>query len=91
MKQEQAAAVGRDALIWIAAEPDLLGAFLAGSGLAPHEIRTRVEDAEFLGFVLDFVLGSDASVLAFAADAGIAPEDVARARAAIGGGNPHWT
>jgi hypothetical protein len=55
MKQEQAAAVGRDALIWIAAEPDLLGAFLAGSGLAPHEIRTRAEDAEFLGFVLDFV------------------------------------
>jgi hypothetical protein len=91
MKQEQAAAVGRDALIWIAAEPDLLGAFLAGSGLAAHEIRTRAGDAEFLGFVLDFVLGSDASVLAFAADAGIAPEDVARARAALGGGNPHWT
>ena len=91
MKQEQAIAVGQKALIWIAGEPELLSAFLAASGLAPEAIRARAADPEFLGFVLDFVLAADAHVLAFAAAASLPPEAPARARAALGGGEPHWT
>lgn len=91
MKQEQAIAVGQKALIWMAEEPDLLAGFLAASGLAPDDIRARAADPEFLGFVLDFVLAADAHVLAFAAAAALPPEATARARAALGGGEPHWT
>ena len=42
--------------------------------------------------MLDFLLGADAMVLDFAADAGLAPQDPARARAALPGGDlPNWT
>lgn len=91
MKRERAMAVGEQALVWLAGEPEALGAFLGASGLAPRDIRARARDPEFLGFVLDFVLGADASVLAFAAATGLAPDEPARARAVLGGGEPHWT
>lgn len=91
MKHERAIAVGQMALIWMAGEPEALGAFLAASGLAPEAMRARADEAEFLGFVLDFVLASDASVLTLARSAGIRPEEPALARAALGGGEPHWT
>ena len=91
MKQEQAIAIGQKALIWIASDPDLLGAFLDTSGLAPAEVRARAAEPEFLGFVLDFVLAADAHVLAFAAVEALPPEAPARARATLGGGEPHWT
>ena len=91
MKQEHAIAVGQSALVWLAATPEALTAFLAASGLPPGAIRARAGEPEFLGFVLDFVLASDASVLAFAVEADLAPEEPARARAVLGGGDPHWT
>ena len=92
MQVERAAGIGRDALIWLAGEPEALGGFLAASGLSPSDLRGRAADPEFLGFVLDFLLGSDAMVLDFAASVGLRPEDPARARAALGGGElPNWT
>ena len=39
--------------------------------LAPAEVRARAAEPEFLGFVLDFLLQSDAFVLDFAAEAGV--------------------
>ena len=91
MKHEQAIAVGQHALIWLAADPDTLTTLLTTTGLTPEAIRARADEPAFLGFVLDFVLASDASVLAFAAEAGIAPEAPARARPVLGGGDRHWT
>ena len=91
MKRERAIAVGQKALIWMAGQPEFLEVFLAESGLAPEAIRARAGEPAFLGFVLDAVLASDAHVLAFAAEAGLAPEEAARARATLGGGEPHWT
>jgi hypothetical protein len=91
MNRERAVAIGQEALVWLAARPEALGDFLAASGLPPERVRARAADPEFLGFVLDFVLVSDASVLDFAAAAGLAPEAPARARAALGGAVPDWT
>ena len=91
MQAERAAEIGRDALLWLAGEPEALGQFLDGSGLRPTDLRARAGDPEFLGFVLEFVLGSDARVADFAASAGIRPEDPARARAVLGGEVPNWT
>lgn len=92
MKPEQAAELGQRALIFLAGEPDALGGFLAASGADASELRARAADPEFLGFVLDYLLQSDALVLAFAQDARMAPELVARARGALPGGYaPDWT
>ncbi len=92
MKQEQAIEIGQRALIWLAGEPDALGAFLAASGADPAEMRARAGEPEFLGFLLEYLLQSDALVLAFAGDADLPPDLPARARAALPGGYaPDWT
>jgi hypothetical protein len=91
MKREQATAVGQDALIFLATRPELMESCLAQSGLDAVELRTRAEEPEFLGFVLDFLLQSDLWVQDFAAKAGLRPEDVGRARSVLGGELPNWT
>jgi hypothetical protein len=91
MTSEEAVGIGQDALVWLAGEPELLARFLATSGAAPGTLRARATDPELLGFVLEFVLGADATVIAFAAHAGISPGAVARARAALVGAPPAWT
>ena len=92
MGGEGAIEIGQRALIWLSGEPEALGAFLGASGLAPSEIRARAADPEFLGVVLDFLLGDEAMLLAFCRDTGTAPPDPARARALLPGGDlPNWT
>jgi hypothetical protein len=55
-------------------------------------VLERSADPEFLGFVLDFLLESDALVHAFSAAVDVLPDTPARARAALPGGVvPDWT
>lgn len=90
--RDQAEALAIRALGWMAVDPELTGRFLAATGAGPAELRARARDPEFLGFVLDFLLGDEAALVAFAAAEGIAPEAPLRARAALPGGDlPHWT
>ena len=80
------------ALAWIAAEPERAGAFLAASGASVTDLRTGVQDPAFLGFVMDFLLCDDQSVIGFAEHHGCRPEDLMQARASLPGGDlPHWT
>ncbi len=57
MTADEAVSIGQDALIWLAGQPEALAGFLAASGLAPEDLRSRAADPEFLGFVLEFLLG----------------------------------
>jgi Protein of unknown function (DUF3572) len=91
MKHERAVGIGQEALIWLAGEPELLGRLLDAAGLAPEALRSGAGDPEFLGFVLEFLLSDEATVLAFAAAAGLRPEDPGRARDVLGGALPNWT
>lgn len=92
MGPEGAADLARGALIWLAGEPEALGAFLGASGLDPADLRGRAGDPEFLGFVLDFLLGDEAMLLAFCGETGTPPTAPARARALLPGGDlPNWT
>jgi hypothetical protein len=92
MKSEGATALAQEALIWLAGRPEALEAFLAASGASPADLRAGAGDPVFLGFVLDFLLQSDAYVLDFAETAGVRPETVAGARAALPGGYaPDWS
>lgn len=90
--RETAETVALRALGWLAGDEDRMGAFLAISGVRPAEVRARAQEPEMMAAVLDFVLSEDGHVLAFAAAAGLAPEAVLAARAALPGGDlPHWT
>jgi Protein of unknown function (DUF3572) len=92
MTSERAAEIATDALIWLAARPEDLASFLGWSGAEPAALRGRAGDPEFLGFVLEFLLGSDERVLAFCGEHGLAPDAPAGARAVLpGGALPNWT
>jgi hypothetical protein len=88
----QAETIAATALAWLAGQPERLGVLMAASGLGPADLRARMGEPEFLGFVLDHLLGDEAAVLAFAAEAGLPPDAALRARIALPGAEtPHWT
>ncbi len=74
-----------DALSWLAGEPDALARFLALSGIGPGDIRQAAKDPAFLCGVLDFFVGDEPRLMAFAADAGIKPERIVEACRTLGG------
>ncbi len=92
MQQDLAETVALRALAWLVADDELLPVFLGSTGASEADLRDRAGDPDFLGATLDFLLLDDAWLGRFAAEAGVAPEDVARARGALPGGEaPHWT
>lgn len=92
MNAETVADLSRDALIWLADQPEALGQFLAASGAEAEDLRARLRDPEFLGFVLDFILGSEEMARDFTTGAGLPPDAMLRARALLPGGDlPNWT
>ena len=71
---------------------DALSHFLGATGASIQDLKEGIDNAEFLGFVLDFVLMSDALVVDVAAAANVPPEAIARARQTLPGGSlPNWT
>src|SRR6266567_3632008 len=75
------------ALGFIASEPERLGRFLAMTGIGPDSLRAAARESDFLAGVLDHVANDEPLLLAFAEDARIDPETVARARAALTAGS----
>lgn len=91
MHQDQAETLAIQALSWLAEDPEILGQFLNTTGAAPGDLRARAKEPEFLGFVLDFIMRDDETILGFCGAATAAPEAILRARAKLGGGLPNWT
>ncbi len=85
-RQRSASAQGLaiQALAWLAAEPERIGAFLAASGIGPESIRDAARDPQFLAAILDHVASEERLTLEFAAHASIRPEEIGRARHALG-------
>ncbi|UWQ21162.1 DUF3572 domain-containing protein [Jannaschia sp. W003] len=89
--RDRAEVVAIGALGWLAGE-ELLDAFSHSTGIGTNEMGARAEDPEFLGAVLDFVLGRDDWVIGAAAAQDLPPEALLEARAALPGGDQHhWT
>jgi hypothetical protein len=91
----RAEAVAAAALEWMA-EAGQWGAFSAATGMGADDLRAAMATpqgrAEGLGAVLDFVMTRDDWVIEAAACAGVPPEAIARARAALPGGEQmNWT
>ncbi len=80
------------ALAFLAQDDDLLGAFLNASGASPDEMKVRAQDADFLGFVLDFLMGDDLLARGFCQAENLNAETLHFARAVLPGGQvPDWT
>jgi hypothetical protein len=88
-EQRKAAAEGLAITVlgFIAAEPERLGRFLAGTGIGPESIRNAAREPRFLAGVLDHVAGDESLLLAFAAEYEIDPDALMRARDLLAG--PH--
>lgn len=90
--QQAASVLGLQALSWIASDEALFGGFLAQAGTDAADVRARATDPVFLGFVLDFILQEDATVIGFAENIRVSPEEIVRARHNLPGGDtPNWT
>ncbi|QGX98922.1 DUF3572 family protein [Roseovarius faecimaris] len=83
---------GLRALTWLAGNDELLPVFCGATGAAEQDFRTRLNEPEFLGSVLEFLLMDDAWVQAFC-DAENLPYDAPwRARQMLPGGEEvNWT
>jgi Protein of unknown function (DUF3572) len=92
MRLERAVEIGQEAVGWLLLQPDRLMELMIASGATPQALPELVGDHEFLGFALDFLLGNDATVIAFASATGLRPEEPAQARAVLTGPDgADWT
>lgn len=72
---ETAAAI----LQWLAGEPDMLGRFLALSGVQPTQMRSAINDPGFLAGMVDFVMAHEPTLMAFCEASQWKPEAVVQA------------
>ena len=76
------------ALTFLAADSGRLEKFLSVTGLGPHSLRKAADDPGFYSSILDYILADEPLLVAFAADADLAPDVVERAHQALGGPRP---
>lgn len=84
-KFSSASEIAVNALVFLAADEERLGRFLALSGIDPQTIRLAAREPGFLAGVLEHISGDEKLLIAFAAENGVRPEDVSAARAALTG------
>ena len=90
--QNSAEVIGLHAIAWLAANDELLPVFLGASGASEQDFIDRVQDNEFLGSVLDFILMDDAWIRAFCDDNDLAYDRPFRARQMMPGVEQvNWT
>ncbi len=84
--------IGLQALGWLVSNEELLPVFLGATGASETDVRGAVNDPEFLGSVLDFILMDDSWVVACCDVHNVPYEQLYEARQCLpGGGNVHWT
>ncbi len=71
------------ALIFLAADHERMRRFAAMSGLCLEDLRAAAETPDFLAGVLDHLAGDESLLLSFAANCGVNPAEVQRARALL--------
>jgi Protein of unknown function (DUF3572) len=85
--RESAEALAIQALNFLVSEPERLARFLALSGLEAQSIRAAAAQPGFLAGVLAHLGEDEPLLIAFAAEAGVGPAEVDRARRALTGGD----
>jgi hypothetical protein len=82
-RREAAEMLAIQALGFIAGDSERLADFLNMTGIAAADIRLAAGEPSFLAGVLEHMLADESLLLAFAADAGIDPAEVARAKSVL--------
>lgn len=72
-------------MAYLASDADKLAAFCDQHSLGATELKGRLADPVFQGFLLDNLLQDESELLAFAAQAGIKPETILPLRASLPG------
>jgi hypothetical protein len=80
MDVDRAEEIGVAGLLFLAADIQRLGRFLALTGLGPSELKAEARTPRVLAAVLDHFLRDESLLLVFAADNRLAPEDIAPAQ-----------
>lgn len=89
---ERAETIALQALAWLIGNDELLPVFLGSTGTSEADVRSRAQDPEFLGSVLDFLMMDDAWVVALCDANGLSYEEPMSARVMLPGGDQvNWT
>lgn len=83
---EDAQGIATEALVQLSRDPELIGRFLAVSGIGPESIREAAGEPGFLAGVLEFYMMDETLLLTFCENAGVRPTMMAAARYALSGG-----
>lgn len=86
MQQEIAISIALGAISYIVSQGQLRERFLALSGLAPEDIRTNIQEIDFLSSTLEFLISHEPDLLACAEHMEEKPENLISAWRALGGG-----
>ena len=84
-QQARAQDIALAAFDFLATEPRRLSRFLEMTGIALESIRAASQEPGFLAGVIAHISENESLLLAFCAHSAIDPNEVARARAALGG------
>jgi len=84
-RQESARELAIVALGFIASDTEELSRFLALTGIDPGSIRRAAREPGFLAGILAYISGNERTLLAFAAHAGVAPEEIEKAKRVLAG------
>lgn len=76
---ERAETIALQGLTFLLGEPRQLERFLSETGLSPEELRRNAGSREVLDAALTVLVQDEALLLTFAANAGLAPQDVVTA------------
>ncbi|MEL7428985.1 MAG: DUF3572 domain-containing protein [Pseudomonadota bacterium] len=80
MTPETASDIAVSGLQYLAGDTEQLSRFIALTGITPQDMREQAHSPEFMAAVLDYYLGNEPTLLAFATSCDHKPEDVAKAR-----------
>jgi hypothetical protein len=70
---------------YLASDPDRLATFCAQSGLGIDDLRARLGQPSFQGFLLDMLLQDESELIAFATENNMRPEAIMQARSKLPG------
>ncbi|PLX36829.1 MAG: DUF3572 domain-containing protein [Hyphomicrobiales bacterium] len=88
LEKGEAERIAVEGLQFIANDMELLGKFLALSGLGPHSLRDAAADPGFLAGVLEFLMADETTLLAFLETQRIRPTMIAAAHFRLAGDAP---
>ena len=82
-RKEQAEILALQMVQFVLREETTAVGFLQATGITPEDLRHRINEIDFLGGVIDYMLGREDLLVAFCAEREIEPASPARLRDAL--------